>query len=527
MKKSLVCFTVVMAAAMCMTSCKKEENNNMQFKATMEGCVNDAKTTLSGENLNWVSGDEVAIYGSVQNGTYTAEPVSGAPTTATLSVDGQPAQGTPYCAIYPASAAVSATSFTLPAVQETTDGSLTNFPMYAKSSDENLQFKNLCGVLKIHLEQEDALVSRIEVIAHTQINGTYNIDNSGEAPAITYSGNGDTVTTLICTTPQDITSGKDFYVYLPAGSYSDLQINIINAGYGVEKHSPAGASIVIERSKYSTISFQNVNMPIPPEGGVWGLYSISDTKQVWISSGNLQYSASSATWRFAPEQYTFNSNGWKDLFGWGTSGWDNGNTYYMPTDRAHLNQSNQGYGYGPVNGTNYKLSLTGDYANADWGVYNAISNGGNVSGEWRTLTKDQNNYLVGHNAKRDGRRALGTVNNTHGVILIPDYWRLPEGVSFIEDVNSWTTNEYDVEDWEKMEAAGAVFLPCAGYTYDISDSRHNTTTEGNYWTSTHSTASSAYYTPNSLNGQGTTSARSKYYQYSVRLVKDYVPASSK
>ena len=87
------------------------------------------------------------------------------------------------------------------------------------------------------------------------------------------------------------------------------------------------------------------------EGALSGVFSVSDTKQVQFSQGNLQYQASTNTWRFAENQWDYvgtqipdqyghaggtvigsdNSNisqtysGWIDLFGWGTSGWNNGN----------------------------------------------------------------------------------------------------------------------------------------------------------------------------------------------------------
>lgn len=64
-----------------------------------------------------------------------------------------------------------------------------------------------------------------------------------------------------------------------------------------------------------------------------GVFSVSADKQVSFSKGNLQYQASTNTWRFAENQtdYIGNSNsnisatydGWIDLFGWGTSGFDN------------------------------------------------------------------------------------------------------------------------------------------------------------------------------------------------------------
>ena len=76
MKKIFVCFTAVMAVALCLTSCKKEEKtNSMQFRATMETSANDnSKTTLNGTNIEWVAGDEVTIYGLEQSGPIPPSP---------------------------------------------------------------------------------------------------------------------------------------------------------------------------------------------------------------------------------------------------------------------------------------------------------------------------------------------------------------------------------------------------------------------------------------------------------------------
>ena len=69
-----------------------------------------------------------------------------------------------------------------------------------------------------------------------------------------------------------------------------------------------------------------------PKGALKGLFSVSASKKVCFAQGNLQYQASTNTWRFAENQYdaltTENTNvsatyvGWIDLFGWGTSGYD-------------------------------------------------------------------------------------------------------------------------------------------------------------------------------------------------------------
>ena len=86
-----------------------------------------------------------------------------------------------------------------------------------------------------------------------------------------------------------------------------------------------------------------------------------------FSPGNLQYKASTSIWAFAENQYDFvgsdNTNisstydGWIDLFGWGTSGY-NDKQPYMTSDTD--------YDYG--DGTN---DLTG--TNYDWGAYASIT----------------------------------------------------------------------------------------------------------------------------------------------------------
>lgn len=196
------------------------------------------------------------------------------------------------------------------------------------------------------------------------------------------------------------------------------------------------------------------------------LFSVSAIKQVRFSRGNLQYRASDGTWRFAEHQYDIigsdNANisstfaGWIDLFGWGTSGWSgSGATYYHPYDTYPNDGGDTITMYGPLGSDD----LTGSYANADWGVYNAISNGGNRAGMWRTLTKDEWSYLLGTSGSRQGKYSYATIDGMHkGVIVLPDSWVTPEGLTYTTGT-SYTTNTYSSSEWLRMEAAGAVFLP--------------------------------------------------------------------
>lgn len=214
----------------------------------------------------------------------------------------------------------------------------------------------------------------------------------------------------------------------------------------------------------------------PPEiKTLKGRFSVAADKQVTFSPGNLQYKASTSTWAFAENQYDFvggdNANisstydGWIDLFGWGTSGY-NDKQPYMTSDTD--------YDYG--DGTN---DLTG--TNYDWGAYASISNGGNMA--WRTLSAAEWDYLL---QTRDGaadKHGNATVAGNKGLVLLPDKWQLPEGLSFTADPTDWTTNTYTAEQWAEMEAAGAVFLPASGNRGN-NGTIYNITTNcrGFYWT---------------------------------------------
>ena len=208
--------------------------------------------------------------------------------------------------------------------------------------------------------------------------------------------------------------------------------------------------------------------PIFPDGALPGLFSVSATQQVYFSQGNLQYQASTNTWRFAEHQYDYvgtqtaddygyyggnvsgsdnhsissTYNGWIDLFGWGTGS--------NPT----LSSNIDGY-YGTF---------------VDWGC-NAISNGGNTANQWRTLTQAEWEYLLNTRTDASSKRGTGNINGVGGLIILPDSWTLPSECSFTSgfatdnfyNYPDWTHNSYTLAQWAQMEAAGAVFLPAAGF----------------------------------------------------------------
>jgi hypothetical protein len=146
-------------------------------------------------------------------------------------------------------------------------------------------------------------------------------------------------------------------------------------------------------------------------GTLRGVFSIGENKTMHFSQSNLQYQASTNTWRFAENQWDHvgsqipdgggnyggtvsgsdNSNisntysGWIDLFGWGTSSYNHGAVCYQPWSIS--TSDNNYYVYG-----NSSYNLYDQTGQADWG-YNPISNGGNQPNQWHTLTKEEWVYV--------------------------------------------------------------------------------------------------------------------------------------
>jgi len=262
----------------------------------------------------------------------------------------------------------------------------------------------------------------------------------------------------------------------------------------------------------------NVNMVVEYEDDdqfLTGRFSVAADKQVTFSPGNLQYKASTSIWAFAENQYDFvgsdNANisstydGWIDLFGWGTSGY-NDKQPYMTSDTD--------YDYG--DGTN---DLTG--TNYDWGAYASISNGGNM--DWRTLSAAEWDYLL---QTRDGaasKHGNATVAGNKGLVLLPDKWQLPEGLSFTADPTDWTTNTYTAEQWAEMEAAGAVFLPASGNRGN-NGTIYNITTNcrGFYWTASASDENRASFLDFREKQVAKNSTDYRSIGFAVRLASDVI-----
>ena len=573
MKKITYLATICGLILLGLSSCQKENLKGGQFTATIAQMNNDDKVTYDGQGFAWQNGDEIKVRrkhnssSTFSDGLYRTtlgEGENAARTTFSYVdnhavnnydvTDNSTYTGKFYAtypeAIAPVNDSYTANRVRLPSIQPVAYNNgnpiIEGFPMYAECNAANrlLKFKNLCGLLKLHLQKANTTVSSIVVSTEDgALNGLFNIvptrDDDEELISATLTQS-ETVTDerkaiAVQFPAQNIANGKDFFIYLPAREYNTLTITITdNTGNICTKSLNSTHTFHIGASEWSSITLQNDDLvfeeivvdDIP--GARPGIFTVGVGKTVVFSQGNLQYRPSDNTYQFAANQYdrisytgtlsdyyTSTSTEWLDLFPWATSGYNDKYPYYIGANNTYGNGSN---------------SLVGTNANYDWGVNNPISNGGNEAGLWRTLTKDEWEYLISSRDNHDQRWTKGIVNNVPGLILLPDTWTTPSGVTLnlgtsctYRNRNGQVTsnNTLSLEQWQLLENAGAIFLPITGYIKS-SDWTFVSVTNGYYWSTTNCTSTYAYRMNMSTGNSApsNTSYSDRSYCLAVRLVHD-------
>lgn len=305
--------------------------------------------------------------------------------------------------------------------------------------------------------------------------------------------------------------GKDGYAFVGWNTHAD--------GSGIPYANGQSASFSKNIKLYA--QWEPFNGMLP------GVFSVSTTKKVKFASGNLQYQASTNTWRFASNQYDYlgsinaqisatNSN-WIDLFGYGTSGYA---TYYPYLTNQYFANTSPSKDY-------YPKSVLTRANNLDWGI-NIIEN--SIYDDWYTMSDvdyaSSNSYewqyLLKTREFASEKKAIATVVGIAGFILLPDVWKQPTGTSFNPNALHFYENNYTLEQWLAIASNGAVFLPAGGY-------RDGTTVKeaGSkvaYWSSNYCTTGSYNTSYAIVVAEGATSnIEQKWlrsYGSSVRLVRE-------
>ena len=573
MKNTTIYIFCVAAMTLLAAGCRKD-NTIDGMLIVSEGMRSDNKAMIEGLNMTWVAGESILINGEDKAIAVNDENQAYLENVTASDV---------YRAIYPSSLNSSATldddsvTVTIPSTHtynsDANGNQLLDIPMAGRSeSGSSLYLKHLTAAITVEITNYYGFAVLVDSVVVTssdagtayQISGVTSINLADANMGITTNSNPTAAQKKV----KMIFGDGVHAMKIDQGATKKVQVPVLPVGSGnkfsisVTVHKDGDAAVTKTFTKTQGTGGAMGRAKMAYAGHTVGfLFSIGTNKKVIISQGNLQYQASSRTWRFAANQYdyigaaagntTTMANGrasqaaWIDLFGWGTSGWDNGYThYYRPYDVGSDGQ-NSGYGYGPTNGIAFGFSLTGAYAESDWGVYNRINNGGNATGMWRTLTggsgsetdtlfskrsTSTTNMPVGTNDEQ-ARYIKATVEGIKGIILFPDDYRHPNDIEIDGSNRCYNTvdNNYSFYDfatgksvWSKMEAAGAVFLPAAGYRNNTTISEANTTAY--YWSASSSGPSNAYaikfFDSNGTTKSSTAIGIPRSNGCSVRLVMD-------
>lgn len=397
-------------------------------------------------------------------------------------------------------------------------------PLVAKtqSDDDVIRFRHVSAAVRVRVKNStgvDVVLDSVVVSsAINKLSGSVTISNwDGYNPSLSPQPGSGKVKVVFSDTSFISAGGNDIkevQVPILPTSQGDLTISVHSHVRGTTSPCTFTASASAPALGRNVMMTAQINLK---SANIKGLFSVSDSLKVFISQGNLQYQASSQTWRFAEHQYDrignaagnttegtnrLSQEAWIDLFGWGT-------------------------------GNNPTLSATDENYSTftDWGI-NTISNGGTG---WRTLTSEEWKYLLTQrNASTvsgvaNARYAIARVYEQNGLIIFPDVYEHPVNVDlqpFINQTNIvWTSLvQINSDNWRMMEAAGAVFLPAAGYRGYENGSLtiFNVDNEGDYWSSTvgSGTARRVMFSNSNTGDFATSNGVNPYLGYSVRLVKN-------
>ena len=547
MKKYIL---MAVAGMLALSSCSNDDNDiqdvqnvprQMTFSAGYtEGAQTRATMDFSTKKVSFDMGDKISVLSAENANTKFITTDGGA----TASFSGEAVNDTKFYAVYPYTAGLTLDSSTgvisgieIPKSQWNNQfgkgyaGKSSWDPKapiaYAVTTDENLSFHNLCAILKI--QATGGWYGSMTISADQDLAGTFKLDTS--TGTLTPTDGSKTVT--IGNTYLEISASNMYmYIAIAPGTYTNFKVHAEGTDDRHQQQEKTKSSVTFTAGKiYDLGAFD-------PQGQ----FSVSATKKVYFSQGNLQatYNGSAWSWAFAEHQWDIigsasgniciNGDGTVsadnvtvDLFGWvgASSNWTGAAQYGI--SNSETTNSTETYG-----------NVVREPLKSDWGTL-AITNGGNTANSgWYTPTSDEWKYLFDTRASGstvgetlNARYTFATIHidvdlGQYGMILFPD------GVTISEDeatslgpintpssYETWCTSA----EWAALAAKGCVFLPIAGFrdgatVYNIGSGAY-------YWSSStlSDNAITAVVMQFLSSGLAPQSQAQRYWGCSVRLVR--------
>ena len=471
MKKTAIAL-LTLAAGIMAASCQKEAEPEiksfkpMTINAVSEGIGTETKTEMAYKyDILWSENDQIYVTDGTANDTFTLSDGKGT-TNGTFTQDGEVTFTSEVQAYYPATM-VQDGGLVWPAVQTNNQ----TVPMYStktvSGSVEDFNFTSLGSVLQIVFTtpQADVTLKSIEIKDATEtMSGSFTVDEAGKAiitatdkAGITLNlGDGVNVSNKIAY----------FNIAVPAGNYQDL-ILTFTATNGTKCVMKNGR-INIGHNTVGRLTLTGKTFKYDcPDGALPGVFSVSPTKQVYFSKGNLWADNDNAL-HFESNQYGFNrsyESSHVSHFTWSStvsvSVGDNNSGDYLFCDEDH------------------KVSVDGS------------------NGVYYTLTPDEWHYLFCNHSY--GRVS---VNGVNGCVVAPDGFSGDIAGSYADDAALAENN--------------LVFFPAAGGRMNFEVASPDEAIF--YWTSSASKSDGAYIVKFSDSSKYYEYYDFRFYGFSVRLV---------
>lgn len=482
MKRNVIIMAAISASLM-MVSCAKNLTSDMEPESREDGkiCYIDAtidneitKTSLDGNDsrgydIVWKEGDVINVGGVKYTLASGAGSTSGKFSGPTISRDGT------YIAYYPFD--YRKEKWGMP--QKYVEGNIDCFPMKATfrvagGKPEIINFSNEGGIFRMTIKsQETVSVTRIAVSA-----------DELSSPVILDCGQGVSLSS----------EGTVFHIAMPVGEYSNVKVTITRGNdLAICTRKLTSKNLVIENSAISPAIFTVRDFALP-EGALPGVFSVSETKKVLFSKGNLwcdtDTNPTAANFHFEDSQYV-------------------GSNLRNETSNSHISH----FMWTETAAEAVALQYNGTVATKFFAASNFKV--GDVDG-WMTLTDKEWLYLLGNYSTAPNFRYSKMKKNVeidgmnYCIVIVPDNWDT--------DVTP-ISESYDAAAWAEAEAQGAVCIfPAGCRNHSGNENVVYYGSNGFYWSSNAKDNTSAYTVTISKNNMTKNDYNSRSMALSVRLV---------
>lgn len=436
MKKIMIfaAFAALLSVASCQKEAVDKSVDSPVFTATIAG---DSKSTLnlSDGKIAWELTDEITVKdNSSHTAIYKVKSIDAGTGKATFEFkSGQTLNTT---------GSYSATYGTAPTTSQTYSATAGKLYMTAPStSTGTFTFSVQCGLMKINLTKAGESVKSVTVTGIP-------------------TGGSETTYTLNCSTAVSIASGANFCVALPAGSYTKIVItNSSDKVCTLDAKNP----VVVANNHIKPVTIAENKITFIPEGPLSGVFSVSDTKKVRFSKGNLYFDGTD--FKFEDSQYVISTRDMENhhigAFFWSKNASEAYAEYYG-NSFAQNNLDDIFFSNSEIEKAKSDFTVngvTGKYRCLSCREWKYLFNLKEVEGQYEGQYEDR---PIENGIRKDKYKTGLTVCNISAcVVLFPDNWDendlTPTEIMFMNNLKMIPTSL-----WQKMEGAGAVCLSFGG-----------------------------------------------------------------